>query len=123
MNKTIKNRWVTALRSGGYEQGAGCLTRNKKFCCLGVLCDLAVKDGIISAVEDDQDGDVIVYYGEDMALLPQEVMKWAGLTTIGPHIGPNTTLTHMNDSQRYDFNTIADAIEGTPDDWDGRFYD
>jgi hypothetical protein len=45
MNMTIdkqalKQRWVEALRSGEYEQGAGALRNGDKFCCLGVLCDI-----------------------------------------------------------------------------------
>jgi hypothetical protein len=40
MNKTIKKKWVAALRSGKYKQGTGRLYQEKKnaFCCLGVLC-------------------------------------------------------------------------------------
>jgi len=38
MNKNIKMRWVKALRSGLYEQGQSKLRREKRSCCLGVLC-------------------------------------------------------------------------------------
>ncbi len=42
--------WIKELRSGNYLQGEGSLkqtryTEKDRFCCLGVLCDLAVKDG------------------------------------------------------------------------------
>lgn len=37
--------WLTALRSGKYQQTQHRLKRDNSFCCLGVLCDLAVKDG------------------------------------------------------------------------------
>ena len=48
MNKEIKEKWLTALRSGSYKQGQGSLhTKNlkgeSKFCCLGVLVD-QIKD-------------------------------------------------------------------------------
>jgi len=44
MNQERKAEWVTALRSGEYKQGLGALrTSDNKFCCLGVLCDIAVK--------------------------------------------------------------------------------
>jgi hypothetical protein len=37
--------WIKALRSGKYKQTIGSLRNSKGFCCLGVLCDLASKDG------------------------------------------------------------------------------
>ena len=41
MNPEWKDRWVTALRSGKYEQGAGNLMGEEDtFCCLGVLCNI-----------------------------------------------------------------------------------
>lgn len=41
MNKKWKAKWVKALRSGDYKQGAGWLWRRGRFCCLGVLRDIA----------------------------------------------------------------------------------
>lgn len=42
MKAVWKKRWLKALRSGEYEQGAQYLkTPDGAFCCLGVLCDLA----------------------------------------------------------------------------------
>lgn len=42
--KKLKEKWVTALRSGEYKQGMGMLhaveNGSDKFCCLGVLCDV-----------------------------------------------------------------------------------
>lgn len=42
--KKIKNAWVKALRSGKYKQGEMKLIQggktNKKYCCLGVLCEI-----------------------------------------------------------------------------------
>lgn len=37
----FKARWLTALRSGKYQQDTRCLRTNRGFCCLGVACDLA----------------------------------------------------------------------------------
>lgn len=50
MNKTLKNKWIKALRSGKYEQGKGNLNHDGRYCCLGVLCEVAkrpydLKDG------------------------------------------------------------------------------
>lgn len=41
MNPELKAKWVEALRSGEYKQGAGRFEKNGKFCCLGVLCKVA----------------------------------------------------------------------------------
>jgi hypothetical protein len=53
MNSEKKTKWVEALRSGEYEQGASFLVQQPasakgkpRYCCLGVLCDLAIKDGV-----------------------------------------------------------------------------
>jgi hypothetical protein len=45
MNKEIADKWIEALRSGEYEQGIASLQSGGRFCCLGVLCDLAIKEG------------------------------------------------------------------------------
>lgn len=42
----VVRRWVAALRCGGYTQARNFLRNNTGgFCCLGVLCDLAARDG------------------------------------------------------------------------------
>lgn len=40
MNPEIKQKWVTALLSGKYEQGQHYLVKDNKYCCLGVLRDV-----------------------------------------------------------------------------------
>ncbi|HEY4832468.1 MAG TPA: hypothetical protein VIH61_07925, partial [Waddliaceae bacterium] len=48
MNKKIKKQWLKELRSGEWVQGRGKLMDNQdRACCLGVLCDIAVREGII----------------------------------------------------------------------------
>lgn len=41
MTPELKTKWLGALRSGKYEQGHHHLHEGNKFCCLGVLCDIA----------------------------------------------------------------------------------
>lgn len=41
MKKTLKLKWIAALRSGAYKQGKGRLRRGDSYCCLGVLCEVA----------------------------------------------------------------------------------
>lgn len=68
MNKVAK-KWIAALRSRKYKQGNGQLLENGKHCCLGVLCELAVKEGVIKDFIPSSVG------------IPDKVMKWAGLRT------------------------------------------
>jgi hypothetical protein len=47
MDIKLKNKWIKALTSGKYRQGTGALktyskqAHKSKFCCLGVLCEVA----------------------------------------------------------------------------------
>lgn len=46
MNPEIKAKWVEALRSGKYKQTRNALRKSdNRFCCLGVLCDIADPTG------------------------------------------------------------------------------
>lgn len=47
MKREIAEKLVNALESGDYTQGFGALRIDNCFCVHGVLCDLAVKEGII----------------------------------------------------------------------------
>lgn len=40
MKRSIREKWLNALRSGEYKQGHENLRRDDTYCCLGVLCDL-----------------------------------------------------------------------------------
>lgn len=39
--RSLKKKWLEALRSGEYQQGEGHLFENDTYCCLGVLCKIA----------------------------------------------------------------------------------
>lgn len=122
MNPDIKQRWMAALRSGEYVQGRGKLAPvlsdgTQTHCCLGVLCELAVKDGIITSNKSPS-GESI-YYGRHSAfgVLPDEVVDWAELELHhnSPHVlfGPldiNEDLTVINDVG-CPFSHIADFID------------
>lgn len=128
MNPEVKALWVTALRSGEYEQGKGLLHEESpgihRYCCLGVLCDLAVAEGKVTTAQGwlnyDLDGAVrtVSYdYGSnrDNGVLPSEVMEWAGLNNsvglLDEHIDYHQSLVSLNDAAGYTFNRIADVIE------------
>jgi hypothetical protein len=113
MNPEIRARWTAALRSGDYSQGRDTLRRDDLFCCLGVLCDLAVKDG---AVTGKPHGDGRWAYSGTATVLPRAVQEWAALETCDPLIAvPGrvpASLTELNDDENWTFARIADAIDG-----------
>jgi hypothetical protein len=114
MNSTIKAQWVAALRSGEYKQGTNYLRKEDRFCCLGVLCDLAVKAKVVSweplPTVDVWD------CGNLLAILPDEVQRWAGLKKGDPEVivdgsEKGTMLSRANDVLLLKFPAIADLIE------------
>lgn len=123
MNARVKELWTKALRSGKYPQDRGYLRTKQGYCCLGVLCDLAVIEGVIPQPQDTDpdDNEMGWYYYGTSALddvLPQEVAEWAGLKNPGypednPLVTVNdsvTSLAELNDDG-YTFARIADIIE------------
>lgn len=139
---TIENspkllKWVEALESGDYEQVQGALTvltgdtadelTVEGHCCLGVMCELAIKDGVDLDVYASRSHDSIYnrsYEGET-SYLPIKVLKWLGapLSTPGVTTGnlwvhiPDATeawvsVASMNDSSlwEYSFIQIAETV-------------
>ena len=89
MDQAMKERWITALRSGKYPQGRGELvTAEGNYCCLGVLC-------VVEGVEIPRD--TMTSY------LPKP------LDTVFPG-RENLILSDMNDKGQ-SFAEIADWIE------------
>jgi hypothetical protein len=114
--KAVVSRWVKALRSGEYKQGKEWLHQKNdrgqdRFCCLGVLCDLAVKAKVISAPVADNE--VFIYDKEDTHL-PPKVRKWAGIKTPNGDFEFGDSLAEVNDDGKK-FTTIAKIIESKPD--------
>ena len=128
MKPEIKDKWLAALRSGEYLQGAHRLKRTDAdgqtaYCCLGVLCDLAVKEGVIpEPVNIDLINDNPVWsYGitgegddrdSSWTTLPDSVQEWAGLHENDPVVGPSRLcISTYNDRHGLDFEDIADLID------------
>ena len=119
MKPEVKALWVEALRSNQYEQGVSVL-HNKdanEYCCLGVLCELAIQQGIDitrstarEEVRGDSDVQVTSYDGAT-GILPTAVMEWAGLAEANPYTsGQSDTLAGLNDSGS-SFEDLAEIIE------------
>ena len=120
MNARVKKMWLKALRSGEYEQGKGYLRNldEDTYCCLGVLCDLAIKDGVVineSESTFSYPHPRVSLYDGVCSMLPYNVREWAQLEYSDPRVrngnDPNWTLAGLNDSNNYAFNDIADIIE------------
>jgi hypothetical protein len=139
MKLEIKTLWTTALRSGEYKQGKGTLRQTSGspdvpdlFCCWGVLCDLAVKAGVVEERLTVSGSASAAYYTSAdpdgaTALASTAVLEWAGLEesfgqvpmhpTLAPYVypeGPNppvrTSLVSINDNGA-PFTLIADTID------------
>lgn len=107
MNQEIKRQWLEDLRSGKFKQGKKSLrSGDDKFCCLGVLCDQAERAGVVSFIPSRGPG----MYDDERMLLPDSVVKWAGLDRKNPVAG-GKLLTSLNDNLEASFEQIADIIE------------
>ncbi len=128
MNAAIKAKWLDALRSGKYEQGAKRLRRNDAYCCLGVLCDLHAKttgSGEWGTFHLGSNDYITMDGGKrerQDGVLPGAVYEWAGLATDDPVVYEGLTLSQFNDGDdnKDDLSTfrepktfaeIADLIE------------
>lgn len=134
MNPEVKTQWLEALRSGEFQQGTGALCEGGKYCCLGVLSELAVRAGVVRGYDGGtQDGAPRRAYGldEDGADLDYpswEVVRWAGLASRTPKVEAawdendwdpeiddlrvlSIGLDELNDDRLWSFGEIADVIE------------
>lgn len=131
MNPEIKARWVAALRSGEYRQGDGFLRIHQAddsdlYCCLGVLCDLAVQDGLAfwSKPKSSQAAaSIVTQASRDCTGLPVPIREWAGLPAraMTPELRHSDGALHwaavFNDGDKtlgvskHSFEEIADLIE------------
>lgn len=127
MSPEVKAKWVDALRSGEYEQGQNRLRTKDSFCCLGVLCDLFLKEGR-GGKWDDSKGDAC-FGGQRFEIsedagssygLPDAVKAWAGLPDKGAFVRcedkPDPVgVDELNDGARgirpRAFSEIAELIE------------
>jgi hypothetical protein len=120
MNENVK-KWVAALRSGTYTQGAGYLTSRvddeELNCCLGVACKLYQEEHNDLEVKQNN---ATVFYDGKYAGLPKKVQEWLGLTDSAGKYAQytcprgNYSLANDNDSGK-NFAQIADIIESKPE--------
>lgn len=113
MKKREAMRLVKALRSGKYEQGRNYLTRDDRYCCLGVAC--AISKGVNSV----KNREIVEYDGFAGVLSPRMQDKFGFASCEGARrdlehleIGGKkfASLAKANDAG-VPFSDIADYIE------------
>ncbi len=130
MNPEVKELWVSALRSGDFSQGKNLLHKTfpndpekaDEYCCLGVLCAIAVQNGVISeedvtkhSIDEEYD---YFGYADGTAFLPTPVQKWSGVESDNGEYNDNDddgvyrprSLVFLNDDG-IPFENIANVIE------------
>jgi len=99
MEKELKEKWVTALRSNTYTQGTGQLydPEKNKYCCLGILCqvaDLKIDESGVRLINDEEKEDGYVGFYEVLGNKPLVETLW-----------------RLNDIEKLSFPEIADYID------------
>jgi hypothetical protein len=152
--RTRMRSFVHALRTTRRKQGTGMLhyidqdvngKKQHRYCCLGIACEVAIKDGLnlekvkIGGVDRDAS---IGYqapannnYAYSTSVLPEVVQQWYGVNALDPDLNVRdlpkakghsyefargwATASSLNDSGGWTFKQIADAFEQTflPGDW------
>ena len=107
MNQEIKQRWIEALRSGEYKQCKESLYHCVKFCCLGVLTDLYIKE---HGLQWERERANFWRFEEGGGVLPRSVQKWSGIDFPNPTI-LGVRATDHNDNYDLSFKEIAALIE------------
>jgi hypothetical protein len=99
--------WINELRNGGHPWGIEALQTKDGFCCLGVACLAAEKDGV--PVNRDPTGEL---EGCDLADQPM-VYQWLGIDKgpDEPWLFQNALIEANDLSETNPFKSIADIIE------------
>lgn len=113
MKAEIKQKWITALRSGEYKQGKRRLKDGDSYCCLGVLCDLYGKEFNVSFENTLERGEE--FLGK-INFLPTVVGIWSGIADISGVYEeniyhPNRRMLSIDNDNGKTFTEIADIIE------------
>lgn len=125
MRKEIAEKWVAALRSGEYGQTVGYLQAGRGHCCLGVLCDLHLRETGRGEWRPPGSGDSphTRCYRDDLGVdgeytPPPGVLAWADMAE-----DPCVQFRHsdgsvdieelvtLNDYCGFSFERLADVIE------------
>lgn len=119
MNKEIAMKWADELESGRWKQGKGALnTADKRHCCLGVLCEMAVAAGVrvkkrkatkAQLESDSLAGDYRSYAGA-LSTPPASVVRWAGMNDSDGNPFINDEAIAEHNDQGASFKKLAKLI-------------
>lgn len=126
MKPEVAKKWAQALRSGKYKKVEGRLQDRTEgphaYCALGVLCDIARKEGVPVELMQVSNGCELV--GGGLSDQP-EVARWAGIEDTGV-ICESHSIPMLNDEGATDpdtgydepltFDEIADLVEIMPEE-------
>jgi hypothetical protein len=115
MDKELKAKWVAALRSGDYKQGHTTLRAKVKdapdrFCCLGVLCDVAEPEGWTAHYSGAPEAETGEYAWPEHTYGTTELYEDA-LDECLLTENQQSKLIQLNDVFKETFDKIADHIE------------
>ena len=127
--KANREKWIKALESGKYKQGVGYLKQRSdgisSYCCLGVACQLAYNEGVISRPSENKrfpNNKIYTFGSEDSRSateLPIKVQNWLGLDKpeIVVKCKPDFSIPNsdygvitLNDLHKKDFKFIAEQL-------------
>ena len=122
MRTKIAAKWADALESGEYEQGRRALAVSDlgpgpsvRHCCLGVLCELAIADGVALDKTPANDGTPRITYANAASTLPDEVKDWAGMRTNDGTMPSSGTVLAAHNDDGVPFYMIAKIIRDNAD--------
>ncbi len=118
LNIPLIKKWIEALRSPGELQGKGFLEYylegedKPRRCCLGVLCRVAMAEGlqlnVIKYFDDVRDEKTVITFSGNDFVLPVDVVKLMGFTDDSGNLSVYVTengivrecaLTFLNDGK------------------------
>lgn len=115
INKNAQ-KWVEALKSGEYSQTTDYLCNDGGFCCLGVACEVFLKETGLPLKKYPNPSDI--GFDENLYSVP-EVKEWLGLAggegRFVNEFKGRLTLTTLNDDEGLSFKEIAEFIETNPE--------
>lgn len=104
-------KWLEALRSDKYTQGFGYLCYEGRYCCLGVLADVAQIGKIWPKGTKDRPNPPVVFNfpvgGQSQTIMPEAA--YSHIT--GRHSCEAGILASLNDIRGLSFREIADLLE------------
>lgn len=114
MNYDIMKKWTETLRSDQYLQGRTRLNKEDEFCCLGVLCELAIEDGVQIKKTFKHGEFGVVTYDERSSDIPNAVIEWAQMKSSSGIYTTDIDTKHslaVDNDMGANFHQIADIIE------------